>query len=97
VTGRSAINKATGLDPVSVDPWGDEPAEMLFDEKLNVGEIIVEELALALDPYPRLPDVTLTDVAPKWTNGGSENSEAKINPFSALKDLAILKNKIRRT
>ena len=37
---------------VEVDPLDDEP-EPLAGPRLDLGEILVEELALALDPYPR--------------------------------------------
>lgn len=39
---------------VVVDPLADEP-EPLPGRAIDVGEIVAEELALALDPYPRAP------------------------------------------
>jgi uncharacterized metal-binding protein YceD (DUF177 family) len=53
---------------VFVDLEGEDPPEPL-DRELDLGEILVEELALALDPYPRKPDVEFrpepgSDIAP---------------------------------
>jgi uncharacterized metal-binding protein YceD (DUF177 family) len=91
VVRRFVTDKLVIIKAARVDPLGDEPADVLIDEKLDVGEVIAEELALALDPYPRLPGVTLTSVSTNWTAGGSEAGEAKSSPF------AILKDKVRRT
>jgi hypothetical protein len=41
---------------VFVDPEGEDPAEPL-DRELDLGEILVEELSLNLEPYPRAPGV----------------------------------------
>jgi len=37
---------------IQIDPEGEDPAEIL-EREIDVGEILVEELSLALDPYPR--------------------------------------------
>ena len=34
----------------------DHPPEPVFGDQLDLGEILAEELSLALDPYPRAPD-----------------------------------------
>ena len=39
-----------------------DPPEPLDDGRIDVGELIVQHLALALDPYPRAEGVTLADV-----------------------------------
>jgi uncharacterized metal-binding protein YceD (DUF177 family) len=41
---------------VFVDPEGEDPAEPL-DRDIDLGEILVEELSLNLDPYPRKPGI----------------------------------------
>ncbi len=43
---------------------------------INLGEAAVEQLALALDPYPRMPGATLEE--------GDEAEESTASPFSAL-------------
>ena len=35
---------------------GLDDAEPLTGDVLDIGELVAEELSLALDPYPRLPD-----------------------------------------
>jgi len=40
---------------VVVDPEEEEP-EPLLGDLLDLGELVTEELALAIDPYPRRPD-----------------------------------------
>ncbi|MEJ5233831.1 MAG: DUF177 domain-containing protein [Geminicoccaceae bacterium] len=52
---------------VVVDPLAEEP-EPLAGDRLDLGEIVAEELALALDPYPRLPGATL-EVEPPEADG----------------------------
>jgi uncharacterized metal-binding protein YceD (DUF177 family) len=48
---------------VFVDPEGEDPAEPLGRE-VDLGEILIEELALNLDPYPRKPDAEFKDGEP---------------------------------
>jgi len=65
---------------VFVDPEGEDPAEPLGRD-IDIGEILVEELALNLDPYPRKPGVefqTAEDAAPP---------SPRENPFAALAKL----------
>ena len=53
----------------------DEPDELLIEhDVLDLGEATVEQLALALDPYPRKPGAVLPDAA----------GEMPDNPFDAL-------------
>ncbi|MGE0744341.1 MAG: DUF177 domain-containing protein [Rhodospirillales bacterium] len=59
----------------------DEP-EPLFSDTLDVGEVLAEELALALDPYPRAPGAEA-----EWRG---DASPAPVSPFDAL---AVLKRK----
>jgi hypothetical protein len=40
---------------VEIDPTGDEDVEMLEGSSVDLGELAVQYLALALDPYPRAP------------------------------------------
>ena len=62
---------------IIVDPMGEDPPERLGHE-LDLGEILVEELALNLDPYPRKPGVAFDE--------GSE-APARENPFAVLAQL----------
>ena len=59
---------------IEIDPLADD-VEPLAGDRLDVGEILAEELALALDPYPRAPGAELPA-------GGEDDPEPR--PFAAL-------------
>ena len=46
-------------DEVVIDPEADDPPEPLGDGLVDVGEVVTQQLALALDPYPRAPGSAL--------------------------------------
>jgi uncharacterized protein len=62
---------------VFVDVEGEEPPEPLGHD-VDLGEILVEELSLNLDPYPRKAGVEFKSDAP---------ASARENPFAALAKL----------
>jgi len=62
-----------------------DEVEPLEGDVLDIGEVASEELFLALDPYPRVPDAALTDFMPEADVGGKSR-----HPFAAL---AALKGK----
>ena len=59
---------------VSLD---EDDADLIEDGKIDLGQYVVEQLALALDPFPRKPGATF--VQPE--------EPAEISPFAALKAL----------
>jgi uncharacterized metal-binding protein YceD (DUF177 family) len=61
----------------------DDPEPMPRGE-LDLGELLAEHLALAIDPYPRKPDVDLEKVL---QGSGIEVEGAKANPFAVLAGL----------
>ena len=66
---------------VLVDPDGADPADMLPEEGIDLGELVVQELAVALDPYRRAPGA---EVPPQYQPSEVEKNEG---PFAALKVL----------
>lgn len=56
----------------------DDPPEVLEGDRFDVGEVIVEHLALSLDPYPRKPGVNF---------GDHQEGAAPSSPFDVLKQL----------
>jgi len=70
---------------IFVDPQGDDPPEPL-PRDIDLGEILVEELSLNLDPYPRKPGVEL--------QSAGETTPPRQSPFAVL---AKLKPKPTRT
>lgn len=62
-----------------VDAEGEDPPETFAGDTLDLGEVWMEFLALAVDPFPRLPDAELH----------AQRDEADPSPFAAL---AALRN-----
>jgi len=73
------------LESDEISYVGDEdPPEVLIDGELAVGSIVVEYLSLAIDPYPRKPGVSVSDVI-KPLEGVEEGAANRENPFHVLK------------
>jgi uncharacterized metal-binding protein YceD (DUF177 family) len=58
-TPASVDEERTGVAEVVVDPVADDPPEPLGPDGLDLGEAVAQQLALALDPYPRAPGAAL--------------------------------------
>jgi hypothetical protein len=56
---------------------GEDPPEHLIDGEADLGAVLLQFFALALDPYPRRPGVALE----------AARDEESIHPFAALKGL----------
>jgi len=68
------------LPAIDVDPLGHDGPEPLIDGKIDLGEAVAQQLAIALDPYPRAPDAAL----PPGDLAGSEDQTGKKRAFAAL-------------
>ena len=73
------------IDPVEIDADAEDPPEPLGPEGLDLGEAVVQQLAMALEPYPRSEGASLE--ALDWT-GAAADEPARESPFKGLKDLA---------
>ena len=62
---------------ISADPDAPDPLE---GDLLDVGELVAEQLALAAEPYPRRPGVSLDQVMDRK----AEERQASASPFAAL-------------
>lgn len=52
------VGKGEGADgEVFVDPFGEDPVESLVDGGVDLGELVIQHLSLALDPYPHAPGI----------------------------------------
>lgn len=66
-----------GAGEVEIDLESPDPPEPLEGDQVDLEAILVEHLALAVDPFPRRPDAVF-----EWSPGLDETS-----PFSALRGL----------
>ncbi|MFZ2869591.1 YceD family protein [Zavarzinia sp.] len=72
------------------DPDAEDPPEPLIDGIVDLGEVVAEELALSLDPYPRAPGAEIPaqyraepeDAAEK---AESTKAQGTHRPFAVLK------------
>jgi uncharacterized metal-binding protein YceD (DUF177 family) len=62
---------------LSLDPDAPDPPDALDGDAIDVAAVVVEHLALELDPFPRKPGVTFDYQAPA----------EEASPFAALKKL----------
>lgn len=66
-------------EEIVLDPDYDPP-EPIENGVIDIGELVTQYLALALDPHPRAPGATLD---PVWV----EDDPAELSPFAVLKTL----------
>ncbi len=76
--GSAALGGADEEGPeLDLDPAGEDPPDVLADDKIDLGAYLVEDLSLAIDPFPRKPGVAFE--APEQTG--------EISPFAVLAKL----------
>jgi hypothetical protein len=68
---------------VIVSAETEDPPEAVTGGMIDLGETAAQQMALALDPYPRAPgaepNAAVADV-------GREGKDDELNPFSVLKE-----------
>jgi uncharacterized metal-binding protein YceD (DUF177 family) len=64
----------------------DDTPEPLTVDSLDLGEVLAEQLALALDPHPRAPGVSF-EGASFGATGPEDGDDAPDNPFAVLRQL----------
>ncbi len=62
---------------LDLDPDADDPPDVLEDDKIDLGAYVVEDLSLAIDPFPRKPGVEFE--APEQAG--------ELSPFAVLAKL----------
>ncbi len=70
-----------GLSESSLD--GEVDAELLTADHIDIGEVVAQNLSLALEPA-LLESGTLDDGAVTWSSGAEESDSASDHPFAAL-------------
>ncbi len=84
---------AAGAADVVIDPEADDPPELVGPKGIDVGEVIAQQLSVAINPYPRLPDAVLEEevLSAGPDSAQAEGAEAEVegpakeNPFAVLK------------
>jgi len=89
-----AVEVSDGEVVIDIDEV--DPPELLQGNEVDVGEVIAENLSLALDPYPRAPGAEIDAGQAEFMNadeqselgaGDPEDEIATNNPFAVLKKL----------
>lgn len=88
-------SETSGAPDVVIDPEAEDPPELVDPGGIDVGEVIAQQLSVAINPYPRLPGATLEqevlsagpDAAKAEGTEAEEEKPAKENPFAVLKTL----------
>jgi uncharacterized metal-binding protein YceD (DUF177 family) len=62
--------------PIDDEAW----PEPITNGQIDIGEAVAQQLALALDPYPRAPGASLGETS----GDAGEPAPARANPFAAL-------------
>lgn len=68
-------------EPAEVVIETDEDPEPLYGDRIDIGEVVAEELALALDPYPRAPGQAFAEPE----DPGRERPDSPFAALAALK------------
>jgi uncharacterized metal-binding protein YceD (DUF177 family) len=69
-------------DEVVIDVEAEEPPEPLVEGRIDVGEMVAQHLAMAIEPYPRAPGAEMGDLLSEEC--GSGEAVPSIGPFTGL-------------
>lgn len=67
----------------------EDPPEELIEGRIDLGETVAQQLAVALDPYPHAPGA---DEKPEASDHGEPGAETTASPFAALARLRERRN-----
>lgn len=89
----SAVSiRFTDLDDGADDNWesdadDEDPPELATDGIIDLGDLVAQQLALEIDPFPRGDGVPFVDVS-----AGDESESGAAKPFAGL---AVLRDKLK--
>ena len=86
ISSRCRWTRDGAIDVDAIDP-DEELEEALPEGPLDLGELVAQEFAVALDPYPRAPGAAFKPVwgADEVPDPAETPPEGKIRPFADLK------------
>ena len=76
---------AEGSDDGNIYIDAEDPPEAVPEGKIDVGEVVAEQLALEINPFPRNPELSFADYSTDPDDG--EKTESRGGPFPALAKL----------
>lgn len=106
VVQRINVDFSREYDREAVDEWGpladggedillslesDDFPELIEGGTIDVGEVVAEQLALELDPFPRTTEATTDELTRSCAR--TDPDEEAMNPFAAL---ATIKEKLKK-
>ena len=71
------------LEDVEMAAWDEEEIDVLEGESIDLGELVAQTIATAIDPYPRKDGAEFG----KAPGLGDNEDGVRENPFAALRDL----------
>ena len=80
---------AGGAGAVVIGVDDEDPPEELIEGRIDLGEIVAQQLAVALDPYPHAPGAAKKAEVPE---PGESAAEKTASPFAALARLRERRN-----
>jgi hypothetical protein len=83
------IGATAGAGAVIVGLEGEDPPEELVEGRIDLGEAVAQQLAVALDPYPHAPGA---GEKPEAADQGEAGAEKTASPFAALARLRERRN-----
>lgn len=78
---RLARIAANDSGEMVLDPDGPDIPDVFTGDTIDAGEVVSEQVALAIDPYPRKPDASFGDRIES-----TDKDDIRPNPFAVLKD-----------
>jgi uncharacterized metal-binding protein YceD (DUF177 family) len=83
-----AFGAVRSTPEVVIDVDEEDPAEELTDGRIDLGEVVAQQLSVALDPYPRAPGAHDRFEAAEEESGATPGA----SPFAALERLRPRRN-----
>jgi uncharacterized metal-binding protein YceD (DUF177 family) len=80
---------AAGVGVVVIGVEDEDPPEELTEGRIDLGETVAQQLAVALDPYPHAPAAGKKAAAPER---GAADAEKTASPFAVLAPLRERRN-----
>ncbi|MDQ0319853.1 uncharacterized metal-binding protein YceD (DUF177 family) [Pararhizobium capsulatum DSM 1112] len=78
---RLARIAANDTGEMVLDPDGPDIPDVFSGDTIDAGQVVSEQVALAIDPYPRKPGVSFGERIES-----TEKDDVRPNPFASLKD-----------